>query len=185
MVQPVKRYNLKQNMLAFYTSENYCISIHCTNKHVEADMYNRLSDNAHHYSTKATYSDGRLLRIINVADSNTVSVNSTGHSLLQLFKQHQHQQGWILLIAPSYVPNKAWAEQHQLSLNNVLVVHQKQISDLPGTIMQALSSASCKVVINFASQLDAQHLDTCRKLALSNNTWFYQYEQLHQSQIAH
>ncbi|MBZ9613553.1 SulA-like leucine-rich domain-containing protein [Rheinheimera maricola] len=148
-------------------------------------MYHRLPSAQYKRLTKTTYSDSSLLKIHSVADSNTVASDDSHHSLLQLIQQHQHQQGWILLIAPTYIPDKEWAEHYQLSLHNVLVVHQKQISDLGATIKQALNSASCKVVINFASQLDALQLDACRKLAVGNNTWFYQCEQIQQPQVAH
>lgn len=148
-------------------------------------MYNRLPGNSYHRFTKTAYNDSSLLKIHSVTDSNAVAAEDSRHSLLQLIQQHQHQQGWILLIAPTYIPDKEWAEHYQLSLHNVLVVHQKQISDLAATIKQALNSASCKVVINFASQLDALQLDACRKLAVGNNTWFYQCEQMHQLQVAH
>lgn len=106
-------------------------------------------------------------------------------SLIQLFRQHQHQQGWILLVAPTQLPDKSWAEQYQLSLHNVLVIHPKQISDLSATLQQALTSSHCKVVINFANQLDEQQLESCRQLALLNNIWFYQREQLSYGQHTH
>lgn len=129
--------------------------------------------------------DSRLLKIHSVTDTGAAAADASHHTLLQLIQQHQHQQGWILLIAPSHIPHKSWAEQHQLSFHNVLVVHQKQISNLNATIQQALASASCKVVINFARMLDPHQLDGCRKLAVANNTWFYQCEQLRQEHITH
>lgn len=148
-------------------------------------MYNR-PVNQQFYSHAATaYADSRLLKIHSVTDSEAAAANASHHTLLQLIQQHQHQQGWILLIAPSHIPHKAWAEQHQLSFHNVLVVHQKQIRDLNATIQQALASSSCKVVINFARMLDPQQLDGCRKLAVTHNTWFYQCEQLQQERITH
>ena len=135
--------------------------------------------------TQNTYNDNSLLKIHSVTDGNALAVDYSRHSLHQLIQQHQHQQGWILLIAPTYIPDKEWAEHYQLSLHNVLVIHQKQISNLELTIKQALSSASCKVVINFANQLDQKQLDSCRKMAVGNNTWFYQCEQMHQPRLAH
>ncbi|MCD1598501.1 MULTISPECIES: SulA-like leucine-rich domain-containing protein [Rheinheimera] len=106
-------------------------------------------------------------------------------SLLQLIKQHQSQDGWILLVAPSSLPDKEWAENYQLSLHNVLVVHQKQISDLAATLTQALTSASCKVVINFGKPLKQQQLEQCRKLAAKNNICFYQSEPIAQTVFTH
>uniref|UniRef100_UPI0040474CFA hypothetical protein n=1 Tax=Rheinheimera sp. TaxID=1869214 RepID=UPI0040474CFA len=148
-------------------------------------MFHRLPGVQSKRLAKTTYNDNSLLKIHSVTDGNALAADHSRHSLLQLIQQHQHQQGWILLIAPTYIPDKEWAEHYQLSLHNVLVVHQKQISNLELTIKQALSSASCKVVINFANQLDQQQLDSCRKLAIGNNTWFYQCEQTHQPQLAH
>ena len=148
-------------------------------------MYNHLSGNLYRRFTNTAYNDSSLLKIHSVTDGNALAADHSRHSLLQLIQQHQHQQGWILLIAPTYIPDKEWAEHYQLSLHNVLVVHQKQINDLNATIRQALRSASCKVVVNFASQLDQQQLDSCRKLAVGNNTWFYQCEQMHQPRLAH
>ena len=148
-------------------------------------MFHRLPGAQSKRLAKTTYNDNSLLKIHSVTDGNALAADHSRHSLLQLIQQHQHQQGWILLIAPTYIPDKEWAEHYQLSLHNVLVVHQKQINDLNATIRQALRSASCKVVINFASQLDQQQLDSCRKLAVGNNTWFYQCEQMQQLQVAH
>src|SRR5690606_22338093 len=132
------------------TVSKYCISIHCTNKHVGVDMYNRPVNQPFYSHGSTAYADSRLLKIHSVTDIEAAAANNSHHTLLQLIQQHQHQQGWILLIAPSHIPHKAWAEQHQLSFHNVLVVHQKQIRDLNATIQQALASSSCKVVINFA-----------------------------------
>lgn len=148
-------------------------------------MFHRLPGAQSKRLAKTTYNDNSLLKIHSVTDGNALAADHSRHSLLQLIQQHQHQQGWILLIAPTYIPDKEWAEHYQLSLHNVLVVHQKQISNLELTIKQALSSASCKVVINYANRLDQQQLDSCRKLAIGNNTWFYQCEQMHQPQLAH
>ena len=148
-------------------------------------MFHRLPGAQSKRLAKTTYNDNSLLKIHSVTDGNALAADHSRHSLLQLIQQHQHQQGWILLIAPTYIPDKEWAEHYQLSLHNVLVVHQKQISNLELTIKQALSSASCKVVINYANQLDQQQLDSCRKLAIGNNTWFYQCEQMQQLQVTH
>ena len=110
---------------------------------------------------------------------------SSENSLLQLIRQHQHQQGWILLVAPPQLPDKGWAEHFQLSLQNVLVIHQKQICNLSATLKQALTSSSCKVVINFAKQLSKQQLDDYHKLALANNIWFYDSEQMQHNLLPH
>lgn len=107
------------------------------------------------------------------------------HNLAQLLQQHQHQDGWILLLAPSQLPDKSWAEQYQLPLQKVLVIHPKQISDLFSTLQQALSSASCSVIINFANQLTPQQDAICRKLAIERDVWFYQCAHAPLHQTAH
>lgn len=129
--------------------------------------------------------DVSMLRTVCSAAVGAEKISDNKLNLLQLIRQHQNQPGWILLIAPSQLPAKEWAEHYQLSLHNVLVIHQKQITDLSGTVKQALASPSCKVVINFGKQLDQQELELCRKLAIGNNIWFYQCEQLQQEQVTH
>lgn len=129
--------------------------------------------------------DGNLLKTISSAAVGAESTPHSKYNLLQLIRQHQNQPGWILLVAPFQLPAKEWAEHYQLSLHNVLVVHQKQITNLPDTLKQALASPSCKVVINFGDQLDQHELELCRKLAICHNTWFYQYEQIQQEYKTH
>jgi cell division inhibitor SulA len=148
-------------------------------------MHNRTADIRLLTRTKSAYNNSSFLKIHSAVDANVVATNDSRHSLAQLLRQHQNQSGWILLVAPCHIPDKEWAEQFQLSLHNVLVVRQKQISDLNATIQQALTSSSCKVVINFACQLEQQQLSACRKLALSNNTWFYQCEQVIEEHLTH
>jgi cell division inhibitor SulA len=148
-------------------------------------MYRSLNNSTQYDSAVSTVNDDSLLRTINSAAVGAASVPNTKQNLLQLIRQHQNQSGWILLVAPVQLPDKEWAEHYQLSLHNVLVIHQKQITDLSTTLQQALTSPSCKVVINFGSQLDQNELDVCRKLAICNNTWFYQCEQLQREQTTH
>lgn len=148
-------------------------------------MYSRLVNKQFYNHAATAYADSRLRKIHSVTDSEAAASDASHHTLLQLIQQHQHQQGWILLIAPSHIPHKAWAEQHHLSFHNVLVVHQKQIGDLNAIIQQAIASSSCKVVINFAWMLDPQQLEDCRKLAVMHDTWFYQCEPVQQEFITH
>lgn len=97
-------------------------------------------------------------------------------ALLRILRQHQHQKGWIVLVAPTQLPDKFLAECYQLSLNNILVVHQKQISDLTGTLAAAFRAKGCTVVINFSRQLDPHQLINCQQLAVAQKTWFYQLQ---------
>ncbi len=144
-------------------------------------MYNSLAEN----SFFSFNEDSNAL--IKASDTHTEppALQRKHHSLAQLLKQHQHQEGWILLLAPAQLPDKTWAERYHLQMNHVLVVQQKQILDLFTTLQQALNSASCKVVINFAHQLSMQQLAVCQRLAVKNNIWFYQYDQLGQQRTAH
>lgn len=128
-------------------------------------------------SKLTTGNDHCVLQTLVNAAINADSPSQSKQSLLQLIKQHQHQDGWILLVAPSSLPDKEWAESYQLSLHNVLVIHPRQIFDLTATLTQALTAKSCKVVINFGQPLEPQQLERCRKLAIENDTWFYQSEQ--------
>lgn len=98
-------------------------------------------------------------------------------SLLQLLSQYNSVRGWIVLIAPEQLPDKAIAKHYQLELNNVLVIHAKQISDLNETLLRALTSTTCKVVINFANTCPSK-LDSYRLRAQANNIHFYHAEQL-------
>jgi cell division inhibitor SulA len=148
-------------------------------------MYNSTAINQFYSGSETVYDDTSLLLALGATGTGAHANQFSRHSLLQLIRQHQHQPGWILLVAPSHIPDKEWAEQYQLSLHNVLVIHQKQISDLNATLTQALTSSSCKVVINFARQLEQQQLDACRQLALCNGTWFYQCEHMRQEPITH
>ena len=135
--------------------------------------------------TESLFEESFALTTLNSAAVGAISAPPVKQQLVDLIKQHQHQDGWILLIAPTQLPDKEWASHYQLSLQNVLVVHQKQIRDLPETLRQAITSPSCKVVINFANQLEQSDLEKFRKLAVTNNIWFYQYEQLTQNGFTH
>lgn len=146
-------------------------------------MYNNV---IHRQSSQtAADSESCVLQTLIRADVSSVSQPQARQSLLQLIRQHQNQTGWILLVAPASLPDKEWAEYNQLSLHNVLVVHQKQISDLTATLVQALTSTSCKVVINFGQPLEQQQLIKCQQLAVKNSIWFYQSEHLAQPLLKH
>lgn len=146
-------------------------------------MFNRITNNSARNHTEVVDDNVTLLQTKSITSDTKAA--SSELSLLQLIRQHQHQPGWILLVAPSHIPDKEWAEHYQLSLNNVLVIHQKQIDDLDGTLTQALTSSSCKVVINFATPSTEQQLDNYRKLARVNNIWFYQSESQCQNRRTH
>ena len=106
------------------------------------------------------------------------TVHNTEISLLQILKQYSNQRGWIVLVAPDKKLAKAIARHYQLELHNVLVIHAKQIGDLNETLIRAVTSATCKVVINFAPTCPTK-IDFYRQRAQANNIYFYQAEQQH------
>lgn len=109
----------------------------------------------------------------------------TQDNLLQLLKRYENAQGWILLIAPDNLPNKSWLTRYQLPLNKVLVIHAKQISDLNATLVRALSSGTCQLVVNFAKTLCPGALPRCQQLAKKNDVLFYQADQLSDMTLPH
>lgn len=92
--------------------------------------------------------------------------------LVKLLQQHRHTEGWIVLIAPAVKPNKAFWAACQLPLDKILVVHQQQIKDITATISQAISSTSCKVVINCAPLSDTE-LFCLTEVASAQQSRFY------------
>ncbi|GAB60175.1 SulA-like leucine-rich domain-containing protein [Rheinheimera nanhaiensis] len=111
--------------------------------------------------------------------------DDTQDNLLQLLKRSENTPGWILLIAPNNLPSKSWLTRYQLPLNKILVIHEKQISDLNATLVRALSSGTCQLVVNFAKALCPGALPCCQQLAKVNNVLFYQAEQLSGMTLPH
>lgn len=148
-------------------------------------MYNRSMNLLTSKRSNTVLNDTRLFRPHPINNDGNNVQDATKQSLLQLIHQHQDKLGWILLIAPTCIPNKLWAEQYQLSLQHVLIIHEKQIKSLTQTVQRALESTSCKVVINFAPHLDKQQLENFSLLAIKNNTCFYQYEHIEANQLTH
>ena len=146
-------------------------------------MYNQLSgislNNAvESLVTLSKPSQGSFMASCAIADH-------TQDNLLQLLKRYENAQGWILLIAPNNLPNKSWLTRYQLPLNKVLVIHAKQISDLNATLVRALSSGTCQLVVNFAKTLCPGALPRCQQLAKKNNVLFYQADQLSDMTLPH
>ena len=139
-------------------------------------MYNQLSgislnSTAESLITRTKPSQGSYM-------AGSAAADYTQDNLLQLLQRYENAQGWILLIAPDNLPSKNWLTRYQLPLNKVLVIHAKQISDLNDTLVRALSSGTCKLVVNFAKTLCPAVLPRCQQLAKVNNVLFYQAEQL-------
>ncbi len=146
-------------------------------------MYNQLSgislnNAAESLVTLSKPSQGSYMASCAIADH-------TQDNLLQLMKRYENAQGWILLIAPDNLPNKSWLTRYQLPLNKVLVIHAKQISDLNATLVRALSSGTCQLVVNFAKTLCPGALPRCQQLAKKNNVLFYQADQLSDITLPH
>lgn len=146
-------------------------------------MYNQLSgislnNAAESLVTLSKPSQGSYMASCAIADH-------TQDNLLQLMKRYENAQGWILLIAPDNLPNKSWLTRYQLPLNKVLVIHAKQISDLNATLVRALSSGTCQLVVNFAKTLCPGALPRCQQLAKKNNVLFYQADQLSDMTLPH
>lgn len=146
-------------------------------------MYNQLSgislnNAAESLVTLSKPSQGSYMASCAIADH-------TQDNLLQLLKRYENAQGWILLIAPDNLPNKGLLTRYQLPLNKVLVIHAKQISDLNATLVRALSSGTCQLVVNFAKTLCPGALPRCQQLAKKNNVLFYQADQLSDMTLPH
>ncbi|MEO3866733.1 SulA-like leucine-rich domain-containing protein [Rheinheimera fenheensis] len=115
----------------------------------------------------------------------STGADHTQDNLLALLKRYENSQGWILLIAPNNLPNKSWLARYQLPLNKILVIHEKQISDLNVTVARALSSGTCQLVVNFAKTLCPVTLQRFQQQAKANNVHLYQAEQLSTMTLAH
>lgn len=103
---------------------------------------------------------------------NALQRDSAELQLVKLLQQHRHTEGWIVLIAPAVKPNKAFWAACQLPLDKILVVHQQQIKNITTTISQAISSISCKVVINCAPLSDTE-LSCLTERASAQQSRFY------------
>ena len=146
-------------------------------------MYNQLSgislnNAAESLVTLSKPSQGSYIAGCTIADH-------TQDNLLQLLKRSENTPGWILLIAPNNLPSKSWLTRYQLPLNKILVIHEKQISDLNATLVRALSSGTCQLVVNFAKTLCPGALPRCQQLAKKNDVLFYQADQLSDMTLPH
>jgi cell division inhibitor SulA len=165
-------------VLAFYTLQPYCIFIHCINNHVEQNM-NCFIDVPRITPDNLSNSDNTLLLPLSQFNQPLYRlVSQQQHMLMQLIKRHQAQAGWIVLLAPSAQLIKQLASITQLPLHKVLVIHKKQLSNVYSVIHTALSSGNCKVVINCSQALTEHEDHQCQKLAVQQQAWFYQLDNL-------
>lgn len=139
-------------------------------------MYSRVIHNAEFLSS-------------NLSDSVQLPVSFAGHynfyqqrlvenaehalfSLVDLIQKHQHQSGWILLIAPEQLPDKFLAACYQLKLEKVLVIHPHQQPDTVSVIATALQGKNYAAIINFAA-LSVPELESCKTQAQQQQSWLY------------
>lgn len=92
--------------------------------------------------------------------------------LLKLIQQHQHVDGWIVLVAPAVKPNKAFWQACQLPLQKILFIHPQQIRNISHTLRHAICSKSCSVVISCVMLSEQEQLDL-QALAQDKSTLFY------------
>ncbi|GGW68206.1 SulA-like leucine-rich domain-containing protein [Alishewanella tabrizica] len=92
--------------------------------------------------------------------------------LLKLVHLHVETPGWILVVAPTIKPSKAFWEACQLPLNKILFIHPKQIKDINTTLSKAVQSLTCTVVINFAP-ISESECATIMTLAKKQECRFY------------
>lgn len=101
---------------------------------------------------------------------------STLETLKRLLLAHKHLTGWTVLIAPLTLPTKQWCIEHGLATERLLVIHAKQIRDLELTLQRAITSVSCRVVINCVPCKDIKQTRRLTSFAAKHNSFYYQYD---------
>lgn len=110
--------------------------------------------------------------------------------LLFIIQQHQQQSGWVLLLAPNQLPDKSTFSGFDLDMSKVLVIQQKQISNIHTVLSDALSSSTCSAVVVWQDQFSESSLQHYQQLAEQHQTCFYQLrsdasqQQTHSSRLA-
>ena len=94
--------------------------------------------------------------------------------LLFIIQQHQQQSGWVLLLAPNQLPDKSTFSGFDLDMSKVLVIQQKQISNIHTVLSDALSSSTCSAVVVWQDQFSESSLQHYQQLAEQHQTSFYQ-----------
>lgn len=94
--------------------------------------------------------------------------------LLFIIQQHQQQSGWVLLLAPNQLPDKSTFHGFDLDMSKVLVIQQKQISNIDTVLGDALSSSTCSAVVVWQDQFSESSLRHYQQLAEQHQTCFYQ-----------
>jgi len=94
--------------------------------------------------------------------------------LLFIIQQHQQQSGWVLLLAPNQLPDKSTFTGFDVDMSKVLVIQQKQISNIHTVLSDALSSSTCSAVVVWQDQFSESSLQHYQQLAEQHQTSFYQ-----------
>lgn len=68
--------------------------------------------------------------------------------LIKVLLQHKDADGWIVLIAPSIKPDRAFWSACQLPINKVLMIHEQPNVDTVSVIQKAIMSEQCQVIID-------------------------------------
>ena len=95
--------------------------------------------------------------------------------LLFIIQQHQQQSGWVLLLAPNQLPEKSTFTGFDVDMSKVLVIQQKQISNIHTVLSDALSSSTCSAVVVWQDQFSESSLQHYQQLAEQHQTCFYQF----------
>lgn len=95
--------------------------------------------------------------------------------LLFIIRQHQQQSGWVLLVAPNQLPDKSTFSGFDVDMSKVLVIQQKQISNIHSVLSDALSSSTCSAVVVWQDQFSQSSLEHYQQLAEHYHTSLYQF----------
>lgn len=144
-------------------------------------MLNTRQD-AKHIAAAVATNNTPTARFNRAQNLQTLEQDSAELQLLKLLQQHQHVNGWIVLVAPSIKPNKAFWQKCQLPLQKILFIHPKQIRNVNSTLRHAICSKSCDVVINCLTLSEQEQRDL-QILAQDENTHFY--AQLNAASVQH
>ncbi|MAD76580.1 MAG: hypothetical protein CML20_17630 [Rheinheimera sp.] len=102
------------------------------------------------------------------------SAASSEQLLIKLLQRHRHETGWIVLIAPPYLPSKALAAYLQLPVDKIMVIHAKAIKNHATILDQLLHTSSCRVVVSFNQTISTQITQQLSQCAASQQRWLYQ-----------
>jgi cell division inhibitor SulA len=108
-------------------------------------------------SDRARHSNVNIVRTVDDINANL--------ELLKIIHLCNKKHGWILLIAPENIPNKAVLESCSIDSSKLIVIKQKHISDLQYVLNAALSHGNFAAIITWtkmttATQLDNMNLNT-------------------------